>query len=80
MPNGDVKQIWDIQKTVQIADKRLEKKILYVGDILFGFGEFNENNHIVIPSGYVEEWWAVELEDGIKKKQNKIRTPIYLLI
>ncbi|MHA1521518.1 MAG: DNA polymerase II large subunit, partial [Promethearchaeota archaeon] len=36
-------------------------------DILFGYGEFVENNHTVIPSGYVEEWWAVELEAKIEE-------------
>ena len=72
MKNGDVKQLWNIREAEKIAEKRNAKKILFVGDILFGYGEFAENNHIVLPSGYVEEWWSVELEEVIKKKiQNK---------
>jgi len=44
------------------------KKVLFLGDILFGFGEFAENNHKLLPSGYVEEWWAIELEEAAKKE------------
>ena len=43
------------------------ESILFLGDILFGFGEFAENNHKLIPSGYVEEWWALELENALQK-------------
>jgi DNA polymerase II large subunit len=39
-------------------------KILFLGDILVGFGEFLENNRPLLPSGFVEEWWRhlIELE------------------
>ena len=47
------------------------KKILFIGDILFGYGEFSENNHKLIPSGYVEEWWALELEKKMKERGDK---------
>jgi DNA polymerase II large subunit len=33
-------------------------KILFLGDILIGLGEFLENNRPLLPSGFVEEWWA----------------------
>lgn len=33
-------------------------KILFLGDILIGFGEFLENNRPLLPSGFVEEWWS----------------------
>ena len=32
-------------------------KILFLGDILVGFGEFLENNRPLLPSGFVEDWW-----------------------
>lgn len=79
LDNGDVKQLWDIQEASDIADKRLAKKILFLGDILFGYGEFNENNHVLLPSGYVEEWWALELEDAIKKKRESGINPFQQL-
>jgi len=40
------------------------KEILFLGDILFGYGEFAENNHKLIPSGYVEEWWVLDLQEN----------------
>lgn len=45
------------------------EKVLFLGDILFGYGEFAENNHKLVPSGYVEEWWALELEKAIKNSE-----------
>ncbi|MBK5112641.1 MAG: DNA polymerase II large subunit [Candidatus Heimdallarchaeota archaeon] len=42
------------------------KEILFLGDLLVGFGEFLENNHPLIPSGFVEEWWVLYLESRIK--------------
>jgi len=38
------------------------KEILFLGDILFNFGDFSENGHILAPCGYNEEWWVKELE------------------
>lgn len=38
------------------------KEILYLGDILISYGDFSENGHKLVPAGYCEEWWALELE------------------
>jgi len=46
------------------------KEVLFLGDLLVGFGEFYENNHPLIPSGYVEEWWILHLESRIKSRFN----------
>ena len=46
------------------------QRILYLGDVLIGFGEFLENNHILIPSGYTEEWWCAEFKEVLKKYYN----------
>jgi len=46
------------------------QEILFLGDLLVGFGEFLENNHPLIPSGYVEEWWILHLESRIKSRCN----------
>ena len=75
MKNGDVKQLWDIKEAGDIADNRLTAKILFLGDMLFGYGEFAENNHTVLPSGYCEEWWTAELEDKIQKLVNQDKAP-----
>ncbi|MEM2122468.1 MAG: DNA polymerase II large subunit [Candidatus Bathyarchaeia archaeon] len=44
------------------------EKILFLGDILVGFGEFIENNKPLDPPGYVEEWWAEDLQSKISGK------------
>ena len=67
--NGDVLRIDD-----EATAKRLEKgieKILDVGEILISFGEFLENNHPLIPAGYCEEWWQLDVGDGVKPPQNE---------
>ncbi|NHJ40999.1 MAG: DNA polymerase II large subunit, partial [Asgard group archaeon] len=46
------------------------KEVLFLGDLLVGFGEFLENNHPLIPSGFVEEWWVLYLESRIKSRCN----------
>ncbi|MBU0536590.1 MAG: DNA polymerase II large subunit [Nanoarchaeota archaeon] len=38
------------------------KEILFLGDILFSYGDFSENGHILVPPGYCEEWYIKELE------------------
>ena len=42
----------------QLADR--VERILDVGEILIGFGEFLENNHPLVPVGYHEAWWKAE--------------------
>ncbi|MEM4206965.1 MAG: DNA polymerase II large subunit, partial [Nitrososphaerota archaeon] len=42
------------------------KKILFLGDILVGYGEFLENNHPLIKSGYVPEWWIHHLKQSVE--------------
>jgi DNA polymerase II large subunit len=49
--------------------KKLKKKIkeiLFVGDILISRGDFVENNTTLVPPGYCEEWWLLEVEDAEK--------------
>ncbi len=41
------------------------KEILYLGDILFPYGDFFNRAHILVPSPYVEEWWVQEFEKAI---------------
>jgi len=56
--------------TNQNAKKYSDKidEIIHLGDILISYGEFSENNHRLVPNGYVEEQWAVELVNKINKK------------
>lgn len=64
--DGRVLKIRNVIEAENIKDKI--KEILFLGDVLIGFGEFLENNHLLLPSGYVEEWWRLEVIKAIKKK------------
>ncbi len=41
-------------------------KILFLGDVLIGFGDFLYNNKPLLPSGFTEEWWHEELRAAIE--------------
>lgn len=43
-------------------------QILFLGDLLIGFGEFLENNKPLEPSGYTEEWWIQDCQSIIQQK------------
>ncbi|MFO8019408.1 MAG: DNA-directed DNA polymerase II large subunit [Promethearchaeia archaeon] len=64
LKNGNVIKVKSRKKAKRVFKDI--KKVLFLGDILFGYGEFAENNHKLVPSGYVEEWWGVELENAVK--------------
>ncbi|RZN49274.1 DNA polymerase II large subunit [archaeon] len=58
--DGTVMRVESSDQAKEINDKIDE--ILFLGDAVIGVGEFLENNHVLLPSGYVEEWWVQELE------------------
>ncbi len=43
------------------------EKVLFGGDILVAYGEFLENNTVLLPSGYCEEWWVEELREKLNR-------------
>lgn len=45
--------------------------VLFLGDILFNYGDFSENGQNFCPVGYCPEWWALEVEKSITSKYNK---------
>jgi len=58
--NGDV-----VQPTNALEAKKISseiKEILYLGDILFNYGDFFNRAHSLVPSGYCPEHWIQELE------------------
>ncbi|PVX25926.1 MAG: DNA polymerase II large subunit [Candidatus Bathyarchaeum sp.] len=48
--------------------EKMIDKILFLGDILIGFGDFLYTNKTLRPSGYSEEWWREELIVAIEQK------------
>ncbi|MFC1487556.1 DNA polymerase II large subunit [Thermoproteota archaeon] len=65
LKNGSVARV--TLKNFKQMEKMIDK-ILFLGDILIGFGDFLYTNKPLRPSGYTEEWWLEELVASIVKK------------
>ncbi len=63
LKNGDVIRLDTAQKAKEV--KKDIEQILFLGDILFNYGDFFNRAHSLIPPGYCEEWWALELENAL---------------
>jgi len=59
LANGDVRRIDDPAEALEVRNGVVE--ILDLGEYLVNYGEFVENNHPLVPSSYVAEWWEQEL-------------------
>ncbi len=60
LKDGSVVRVESLQQAAELA--KSIQSVLFVGDLLVAFGEFLENNRPLLPSGFVEEWWARLLE------------------
>lgn len=70
LKNGSVKRLNDFEEAIKIYKDTEE--ILYLGDILVPFGDVANRNYELLKPGYVEEWWALELQKaGITDKIDK---------
>lgn len=65
LKNGSVVRV-TMQNCKQV--EKLIDKILFLGDILIGFGDFLYTNKPLRASGYNEEWWHEELVAAIEQK------------
>jgi DNA polymerase II large subunit len=62
LKNGDVIKVQSYDEAKKLRNN--VKELLFLGDMLYGVGEFNQNNYDLVPAGYCEEWWAQELEEA----------------
>lgn len=60
LDNGHVVEVESYEKGRELFPR--VKEILFMGDILIGYGEFIQNNYTLVPAGYCEEWWIQELD------------------
>jgi DNA polymerase II large subunit len=58
--DGSVRKMVDYDET-KLLYKEIEE-IIYFGDLLFPLGDVINRNAILPKSGYVEEWWDLELK------------------
>src|SRR5438445_174563 len=64
MMDGSVVRIDNPSEARAVKD-RIDR-ILFLGDLIVGYGEFLENNRTLVPSGFVEEWWSQLLAEKMK--------------
>jgi DNA polymerase II large subunit len=57
LTDGSVLKLPDPREAEKLLESNTVEKVLFLGDILIGYGEFLENNRPLLPSGFVEEWW-----------------------
>jgi DNA polymerase II large subunit len=69
LKNGTVRQISDVGEAQPLCEE--VERIIFLGDILVALGEFLENNHPLVPSGYCEEWWSHELDEACSQLGKK---------
>ena len=57
--NGDLVQANTVERFLELKPR--VKEIVDLGEVLIPFGEFVENNHVLVPASYSTEWYRVEL-------------------
>lgn len=62
LATGEVTQITDVDEARRVQNGVDE--ILDLGEVLVPYGEFLENNHPILPSPYVPEWWIQEYAEA----------------
>ncbi|VVB75871.1 DNA polymerase II large subunit [Candidatus Tiddalikarchaeum anstoanum] len=66
LKNGEVLWLESEEDALKYRKDILE--VLFIGDILFCFGDFMENGSMLVPPGYVEEWWREDLNKALTAK------------
>ena len=61
LEDGTVKKINSISLAKECKEKL--NKILYLGDILFNYGDFSENGHVLCKPGYNNDWFKLECRE-----------------
>lgn len=61
LENGDLVQVDTVSEAHALRGR--VKEIVDVGEILIPYGEFAENNHLLMPPGYSLEWHREELRE-----------------
>ena len=66
LDTGEVLQINDADEAIRLANQVV--KIHYLGDVLINYGDFFDRAATLLPPGYCEEWWILELEKAVCEK------------
>jgi DNA polymerase II large subunit len=69
LKNGDVLEI-KTQAEGEAITKQVEE-ILYLGDVLINYGDFLDRAHMLVPSGYCEEYWLLHVKQALEQQERK---------
>jgi len=68
LKNDEVVFVDTIEKAEEI--KKDIKEIIFLGDILISYGDMLNRGHSLVPLGYNEDWWNLELEKSTENKKD----------
>ncbi|MDO8647475.1 MAG: DNA polymerase II large subunit [Candidatus Diapherotrites archaeon] len=63
--NDSVVKVSNLEDAERI--KPMVKEFLFLGDMLVSFGDFKKTAHPLVPVGYCEEWWKLELQKALNE-------------
>jgi len=66
LKDGSVVRIESVEEARAVV--RDVERILFLGDLLISYGDFLYSNKELLPSGYVEEWWAQEVKEAVEER------------
>lgn len=75
LKNGSLVQVNTLEEARAIRDQVAE--IVDVGELLVPYGEFAENNHLLMPSGYCFEWHREEMLEKMGELPSDWRAPSF---
>lgn len=66
LKSGDLLRVDSYDEAVRVFND--VEEIVYLGDILFNYGDFSENGKNLVPPGYCNEWWLLHLKKNAEEK------------
>ncbi|MGA1822636.1 MAG: DNA polymerase II large subunit [Thermoplasmatota archaeon] len=72
LDNGDLVRVSDDETYRKVRDRIA--KITDVGEIMIPFGEFAENNHQLVQGSYTEDWWIMEVQEALYRKEKGLES------
>lgn len=65
LTDGSVVRVRTAKQGAEITNEIEE--IIYLGDVLVNYGDFFNRAHVLIPAGYCEEYWALEVKEQLNQ-------------
>src|SRR3989344_5376369 len=67
--DGEVRKISSAAEAIKM--RAAVKEIIFLGDMLIALGDFRKTAHPLMPAGYCEEWWMLELRNIASEQTGK---------